>query len=317
MLKFLARRLFASAVMIAVAATIVFFSIHFLPGDPVLILLGEQGAANAEVVARVRAQLNLDLPIHEQYVEWIGGVFRGDLGQSLQSGLPVAEELVRRIPRSLELIVAGLLLAIIFGIPLGVVAARRRTAPSGLAASAVAVVGFSAPVFVTGILLVILFSLWLGVLPSSGYVAFAADPVRHVGYALMPALTIGINFMGVVTRMTRASLGEVMQRDFVRSARARGLSRHEAVMRHALPNALIPVIAILGVRAGNLLGGTVIIESLFDWPGLSSLLVNACFARDYPMIQGALLAVFVIFALISLCIDVLQGVIDPRIRAAR
>ena len=317
MVKFLGRRLAASAFMIAIAATIVFFSVHLLPGDPVLILLGEQGAADAEVVARLRAQLNLDAPLHQQYLDWLGGLLSGDLGQSLQTGLPVAEEVLRRIPRSLELIVAGLVFATLLGIPMGVVAARRRTAPAGLAVSAVAVAGFSAPVFVTGILLVIVFSLWLGILPSSGYVAFGEAPLDHLAAALMPALTIGINFMGVVTRMTRASLTEVLRRDFVRAARARGLSYRAAIRRHALPNALVPVVAILGVRAGNLLGGTVIIEALFDWPGLSSLLVSACFARDYPMIQGALLAIFVLFALISLVADLIQSLIDPRMRTGR
>ncbi len=314
MLKYLARRIAAAALMIAIAASIAFFAVHYLPGDPVLILLGEQGAANPEVVARIRAQLNLDAPLHRQYIDWLSSMAVGDFGRSLQTGLPVTDELARRIPRSLELIAAGLAIAIIFGLPLGIIAARRRTAPSGLAASAAAVLGFSSPVFVTGILLVIVFSLWLEVLPSSGYVAFKDDPVAHFSYLLLPALTIGINFMGVVTRMTRASLSDVLRRDFVRASRARGLSQAQAVYRHALPNALIPVVAILGVRAGNLLGGTVIIEALFNWPGISSLLVSACFARDYPVILGSLVAIFAMFALISLTVDVLQGLIDPRVR---
>lgn len=314
MLSFLARRLAAALMMIAVAATIAFFAVRFLPGDPVLILLGEQAAANPEVVARIRAQLNLDAPLYRQYFDWLAGMARGDFGRSLQSGLPVVEELARRIPRSLELIGAGLAIATLFGLPLGIIAARRRTAPSGVAASAVAVLGFSSPVFVTGILLVIVFSLWLGVLPSSGYVPWRTDPMAHLSYALLPALTIGINFMGVVTRMTRASLSDVLRRDYVRAARARGLSQGQAVYRHALPNAMVPVVAILGVRAGNLLGGTVIIEALFDWPGISSLLVSACFARDYPVILGSLVAIFAMFALISLLVDIVQGLIDPRVR---
>lgn len=317
MISFLARRFGAAALMIAIATSVVFFSIHLLPGDPVLILLGEQGAADPATVARIRAELHLDEPIAQQYVSWVGGVLRGDLGTSLQTGLPVATEVARRIPRSLELILAGLVFAAAAGIPLGIVAARRRTRPAGFAASAVAVFGFSSPVFVTGVLLIIVFSLWLRVLPSSGYVAFTDEPLRHLSFALMPALTIGINFLGVVTRMTRASLGDVLGRDFVRFARTRGLSASQVVYRHALPNALIPVIAILGVRAGNLLGGTVIIESLFDWPGLSSLLVRACFARDYPVIQGSLLAIFVLFVFISLLVDVCQGLADPRVRAGR
>ena len=216
-------------------------------------------------------------------------------------------------PRRL-LIGAGLLVAVLLGVPLGVVAARARGRLAGAAASVVAVAGFSAPVFVLGILLVLLFSLALGWLPSSGFVAFSDDPVQHVLALILPSLTIGLNFMGVVARMTRASLSDVMGRDYVKLARAKGLPRGKAILRHALPNALVPVIAIIGVRAGNLLGGTVIIEALFDWPGLSSLLVSAAFSRDYPVIQGSLLAIFALFILISLVIDLAQGFVDPRIR---
>lgn len=314
MIKFLGRRLAASILIMAIAGTMVFFSIHILPGDPVLILLGEQGASNPEVVARIRAQLNLDVSLPQQLWLWLKGLAAGDLGKSLENGLPVVEVVSRRIPRSLEIILVGLAIAAIMGIPLGTVAARHRQHIPGTLASALAVVGFSSPVFVTGILLIIFFSLWLGLLPSSGYTAFSEDPLQHILYLCMPALAIGINFMGVVTRVSRASLSDILQRDFIRTARAKGLSESRTVYRHALPNALIPVIAVIGVRCGNLLGGTVIIESLFDWPGLSSLLVHACFARDYPIIQGTLLAIFALFILISLLIDLALGLIDPRMR---
>ncbi|WYX50137.1 ABC transporter permease [Achromobacter xylosoxidans] len=226
----------------------------------------------------------------------------------------MADELARRIPRSLELIGAGLLIAVLLGVPLGVVAARSRGRLAGALAAVIAVAGFSAPVFVLGILLVLLFSLALGWLPSSGFVPFSDDPLQHCLALILPSLTIGLNFMGVVARMTRASLADVMGRDYVKLARAKGMPRGRAILRHALPNALVPVIAIVGVRAGNLLGGTVIIEALFDWPGLSSLLVSAAFSRDYPVIQGSLLAIFALFILISLVIDLAQGFVDPRIR---
>lgn len=297
-----------------IASTLVYFSVHLLPGDPVLILLGEQGAADAEVVARIRERLRLDDPLPVQYARWIAGVVQGDLGLSLKTELPVSHELARRIPRSLELIGGGLVVATLLGVPLGIVAARHPHAPAGWLASAVAVIGFSSPVFVTGVLLVIVFSLALGILPSSGYVPVADQPLEHLRYAVLPVLTIGFGFMGVVTRMTRASLSEVLTRDYVRTARAKGLSARGATYRHALPNSLIPVVAIIGVRAGNLLGGTVIIEALFNWPGLSTLLVRACFDRDYPMIQGALLSIFVIFVVISLAVDLCQGLIDPKLR---
>lgn len=314
MLPFLFRRLASAIVTLALATGVVFIAIHLLPGDPVAIMLGDQAGSDPVAVARVRAQLGLELPLGTQFTHWAGALARGDLGVSLRTGEPVADELARRIPRSLELIGAGLLVAVLLGVPLGVVAARSRGRLAGAAASVVAVAGFSAPVFVLGILLVLLFSLALGWLPSSGFVAFSDDPAQHLLALILPSLTIGLNFMGVVARMTRASLSDVMGRDYVKLARAKGLPRGKAILRHALPNALVPVIAIVGVRAGNLLGGTVIIEALFDWPGLSSLLVSAAFSRDYPVIQGSLLAIFALFILISLVIDLAQGFVDPRIR---
>ncbi|AHC47416.1 ABC transporter permease [Achromobacter xylosoxidans] len=314
MLPFLLRRLGSAAITLALATGVVFIAIHLLPGDPVAIMLGDQAGSDPVAVARVRAQLGLDLPLGTQFTHWAGALARGDLGVSLRTGEPVADELARRIPRSLELIGAGLLIAVLLGVPLGVVAARSRGRLAGALAAVIAVAGFSAPVFVLGILLVLLFSLALGWLPSSGFVPFSDDPLQHCLALILPSLTIGLNFMGVVARMTRASLADVMGRDYVKLARAKGMPRGRAILRHALPNALVPVIAIVGVRAGNLLGGTVIIEALFDWPGLSSLLVSAAFSRDYPVIQGSLLAIFALFILISLVIDLAQGFVDPRIR---
>lgn len=314
MVKFLARRLAAAALMVVIASTLVFYSIQMLPGDPVVLLLGEQGAANPEVVAKIRAKLDLDRPLPLQYLDWVRGAIRLDLGVSFQTGLPVTDELARRIPRSLELIFFGLLVSAAVGIPLGIVGARHPDNPRGWLASIIAVTGFASPVFVTGILLVIVFSLWLNVLPSSGYVAFAKAPLQHIAFAILPVCTIAIGFVGVVIRMTRASLMDVLTKDYVRTARAKGLPERVVVYRHALPNSLIPVIAVLGVRAGNLLGGTVIVESMFNWPGLSSLLVEACYARDYPMIQGALLAIFILFVAISVFVDLCQALIDPKLR---
>jgi peptide/nickel transport system permease protein len=313
MLGYLARRLAAAAFMIFVAGTLVFFIIHLLPGDPVMLLLGD-GAADPEVVAKMREKLALDRPLFVQYVDWAGGVLRLDLGTSLQTDLPVVHDLARRIPRSLELILTATLLSVLLGIPLGVLGARHPDAPAGWLTSVVAVMGFSSPVFVIGILLIILFSLGLMWLPSSGYVPFSEAPLTHLKFLALPALTLGIGFMGVVIRITRSSFLDVLAKDFVRTARAKGLAENVVMYRHTLLNSLIPVIAVLGVRIGNLLGGTVIIESLFDWPGLSSLLVRSCYDRDYPVIQGSLLAIFVMFVLISLAVDLTQGLLDPKLR---
>lgn len=315
MSKFIARRLASALLTLVLASVVVFASVHLLPGNPVVMLLGEQAGSDPVAVARVTRELGLDRPLLSQFLSWVAGLFQGDLGRSLGNGEPVLDELLRRIPRSLELIAGGLLVAVAFGLPLGVLAARDRGRLPSMGASVIAVAGFSAPVFVSGIVLVLIFSLWLGVLPSSGYVAFAEDPLQHLSCLVLPSLAIGISFMGVVARMTRASLIDSMAKDYVRLARAKGLSRGKSMTRHALPNALVPVIAIVGIRAGNLLGGTVIVEALFDWPGLSSLLVSASFARDYPLMQGSLLAIFAIFIVISLLIDLAQGLVDPRVRA--
>jgi peptide/nickel transport system permease protein len=313
-LIFLLRRLAAATIMLAVAGTVVFSLIHILPGDPVLVILGDQAASDPKVVESMRAKLHLDLPIPIQYADWLWALGHLDLGSSLQTGVAVSTELGRRVPRSIELIVAGLLLATLMGIPLGIVGAQKRNAPAGWASSVIAALGFSSPIFVTGIVLIITLSLWIRWLPSSGYVAFAENPIVHLHYLILPALTLALNFMGVVIRMTRASLLDVLGRDYMRTARAKGMPEHVVTYRHGLRNALIPVIAVIGVRAGNLLGGTVILESLFNWPGLSSLLVRACYDRDYPMIQGALLAIFTLFVGISIVVDLAQAAVDPRLR---
>ena len=314
MLPFLTRRLFASLFMILIASTLVFFIIHMLPGDPVVLLLGEDGTADSEVVEKIRRKLKLDLPIPVQYYEWAKGMLHLDMGISLQTGVPVSEELRRRIPRSVELIFLSLLIAIVAGIPLGVLGARHQNSLRGWFSSVLAILGFSSPVFVTGIVLIIILSLSLRLLPSSGYISLSEDIVGHFSYVVLPSLTLGFGFMGVVIRMTRASFFDAVGKDYVRTARAKGLSETVVMYRHVLTNSLIPVIAVLGVRAGNLLGGTVIVESLFNWPGLSSLLVRSCYDRDYPMIQGCLISIFVIFILISLTVDLLQGILDPKLR---
>jgi peptide/nickel transport system permease protein len=313
MLQYLLHRLLASVIMIFIAGTIVFFIIHMLPGDPVMLLLGD-AATEEVVVEKMRQKLRLDLPIPVQYYKWAKGLLQLDLGQSIQTDLPVTTELFRRIPRSLELIFAALIISVMFGIPLGVIGARYPDSPKGWLSSLIAVTGFSSPVFVSGIILIIIFSLSLKLLPSSGYVPMMEDPVGHLKFLTLPALTLGFGFMGVVIRVTRSSFLDVLTKDFVRTARAKGLTEQLVMYRHTLLNSLIPVIAVLGVRAGNLLGGTVIIESLFDWPGLSSLLVRSCYDRDYPVIQGSLISIFIMFVLISLLVDLSQGILDPKLR---
>jgi peptide/nickel transport system permease protein len=314
MLRLLAHRFAAALVTLFIVSTLIFAIIHLLPGDPVLILLGEQAVSSPEVVAKVRHQLRLDQPLHVQYLKWIQGLARLDFGASLQNAVPVAQELRTRIPRSLELIAASLVIAAAIGLPLGALGARAPASPLGWLSALIAVVGLSTPVFVTGVVLIVVFSLKLGLFPSSGYVRPAEDFAGHLLYAILPAVTLGFGFVGVVIRMTRASLLDVLGKAYVRTARAKGLRERRVVYQHALANALVPVITVLGVRAANLLGGMVIVESLFNWPGLSSLLVRSVYDRDYPMIQGALFSIFSVFILIGLLIDLLHGLVDPRVR---
>jgi peptide/nickel transport system permease protein len=310
-------RIGSAVVTLALAALAVFLIVRLIPGDPVMIMLGEAAGGDPAVVARVRQEMGLDQPLVFQFFHWAERLLHGDFGQSIRSGEPVFDEVMRRIPRSLELIVAGLLIALLLGLPLGIISARNRGRALGALSSVISIIGFSAPVFVTGVILVIVFGVWLQVLPPSGYIAFSEDPWLHMACLVMPALAIGLNFMGVVSRVTRASLVDTMDKDYVALARSKGLSRGKALYRHALPNAMTPVISIIGIRAGSLLGGTVIIEALFDWPGLSSLLVSASFARDYPLMQGCLMAIFALFVIISLCIDLAQSFFDPRVRASQ
>lgn len=314
MLRYLAFRLWASLLTLAIVGTLVFSIIHLLPGDPVLTLLGEQGASSPEVVAKMRRQLRLDLPLGRQYYEWVQGIARLNFGVSLQNGIPVLQELRTRIPRSLELIAASLLIAAALGLPLGVLGARYSNRSLGWLSSLAAIFSLSMPSFVTGVILVVTFSLKFRLFPSSGYVSPSEDLVGHLLYAILPSVTLGIGFVGVVIRMTRGGLLDVLGKGYVRTARAKGLAERRVLYRHALTNALIPVITLIGVRAGNLLGGMVIVESLFNWPGLSTLLVRSCYDRDYPMMQGTLLAIFALFIVISLAIDLCHATVDPRLR---
>lgn len=308
------RGVMSAITIILVASTITFFALRILPGDPVLMMMGEGGASSPAAVERMRQALGMDQPLMLQYLGWLGNTLHLNLGMSILTKLPVADEILRRIPRTLELMGGGILVSLGLGIPLGIVAARRPGTFLGELASVIALVGLSAPTFVKGLILVIVFSLSLGWLPSSGYVPFPDDPLGNLASALLPSLTLGLGFSGVVQRVTRASLIETLGKDYVRSARAKGISEYATIYGHALPNAMIPVVSVVGIRIGTMLGGMVVIEQLFNWPGLSSYLIEACYARDYPAIQSTLLVIFAIFAFISLLMEFVMIALDPRRR---
>jgi peptide/nickel transport system permease protein len=299
--------------MVWIVATIVALAIHAVPGDPVYVILGEDHVTEERVQA-VREELGLNRPIHEQYFEWLGGIMRGDPGQSLISRRPIREDLALRIPRTLELGVASLAISVIIGIPLGVIAANFRNRWPDVAVTSFSVLGLSIPVFVVGPLLILFFSLYLGILPTSGYIPLGQDPWGHLQRLALPAISLGILSAATIIRMTRSSVLEVLGEDYVRTARAKGVDERRVLMIHALRNALIPVVAITGLQLGTLLGSSVLVEYIFNWPGVSMYLVTAINQRDYPVVQAVVLVIAVAFILINLLTDLTYALLDPRIK---
>lgn len=299
----------------AAVATIIFVVINAVPGDPVTIILGEAGVSSYyNAAADLRHQLGLDLPLGARYVRWLGGLARGDFGRSLYSNVPVIVELGRRIPRTLELVVPAVLLGFVIGVPLGVFTATRRTTPWDGVLTSLGLVGYSLPVFVTGPLLVYVFAIHFHWLPSSGYAAPGWDLGRFLVFAAMPAGTLTGTVVPIVMRMTRTTVLEILNEDFVRTAHAKGLAGRAVLYKHAVRNALIPVITVIGLQMGYLLGGTVIVELVFAWPGLSTYLFTGIFKRDYPVVQGVVLITSLMVIGINLLTDLMYGLLDPRVR---
>ena len=315
MWTYLARRLALSLVLLLVVATVLFFSIHLLPGDPALLILGGDAAQTTpEQLARVRARLGLDRPLAVQYAGWLGRLARGDLGTSLIDDRPVATDLANRLPRTLQLVVPATLLALAAGVPLGMLAARQRGRWLDPGTSAVALVGFSMPVFVTGMLLVAAFSLAFGWLPPAGYVPFRESPAGFLRHLVLPVLALAAAPMATVMRMTRSSVLEQVSLDYVRTARAKGLGERAVARRHVLRNALLPVTAVVGLQVGSMFAGAVLVEYIFAWPGLNGLLLNSLGSRDYPMIQGVVLLAASCFVAVNFLTDLCYAVLNPRIQ---
>jgi len=312
MSTYLIRRLIYLAFQALAVATVVFLLLRLVPGDPVRATLGQ--TATPEQVAEVRGQLGLDQPLIQQYGEWMGNLVRGDLGTAITSGRPVSLDVGLRIGNTLELIVLSTVVALAVGIPLGVIAALRSNKVTDYALGSLAMLGLSLPSFVVGTVLLLIFALWLGWLPESRYVPWGESPVGHLRTVVLPVLTLAAPFAAVVMRMTRSSMLEVVRKDYVRTARAKGLGSWAITMRHALRNALVPVLSISGLEVVSLFGNTVLVEIIFSWPGLSSLLFDGVTQRDYPVVQGVVLVIAALVMLVNLIVDVTYGVLDPRIR---
>jgi peptide/nickel transport system permease protein len=304
MLSFLLRRLLLTIPVLLGVATLVFALIHLVPGDPAQSMLGE-GASEEDVMA-LRERLGLDRPLSAQYGSFLGGLVRGELGTSFRYGTPVAREIRSRVPNTLQLALAAMLVAIALAIPLGILAAVYRGTPVDYGAMTIALLGISIPNFWLGPLLAIVFAVQLGWLPVSG----TGGPEHLV----LPAVTLGAALAAILARMTRASLLEELGELYVLAARARGVSRARAVLRHAFRNSLIPIVTILGLQFGAVLTGTIITETIFAWPGIGRLLIQAINFRDYPLVQGCILFISVTYVAVNLLTDLLYGFLDPRIR---
>ena len=304
MLHFLLRRLLLTIPVLLGVATLVFSLIHLVPGDPVQTMLGESAAP--QEVAKLRAELGLDRPLHVQYWTFLRGVGMGDLGVSLRTNEPVAQAIVDRMPATIELAIAAMCLAIVVAIPLGIVAAVGAGTGVDYAATTLALAGISIPNFWLGPLLAIVFAVTLGWLPVSG-----SGTLAHL---VLPAITLGAPLGAVLARMTRASVLEELRELYVLAARARGVSRARAVLRHAFRNSLIPIVTVLGLQMGAVLTGAVITETIFAWPGVGRLLIQSINFRDYPLVQGCILLIAVTYVAMNLLTDLAYGLLDPRIR---
>jgi ABC-type dipeptide/oligopeptide/nickel transport system permease component len=307
MLRYLLRRLLLTIPVLIGVATLVFALIHFIPGDPAQAILGE--AASPEDIAQLRERLGLDKPLLVQYSSFLRGLLRGDLGVSLRNDQPVTQQILERMPATAELAFAAMFVAVAIALPLGIVAAVWRGTAVDFSAMTLSLVGISVPNFWLGPLLAIVFAVELGWLPVGGRGTLA--------HLVLPAITLGAALAAILARMTRASLLEELREPYVLAARAKGVSRARAVLRHAFRNSLIPIVTILGLQFGVVLTGAVITETIFAWPGIGRLLIQSISFRDYPTVQGCVLLIAVTYVGVNLITDLTYGFLDPRIRVDR
>jgi len=304
LLQYTLRRILIAIPTIVGVLIIVFSMVRLAPGDPAVLLAGE--FASPEVIERARERFGLDRSLPEQFARFVGGLVQGDLGRSTRTNRLVTEDLANFFPNTLEMAFAAIVVALVVGVPSGVVSALRPNGPLDFGVTFVALLGVSMPVFWFGLLAILIFSVQLGWFPVAGRGTLA--------HLVLPAITLGLSSTAIIARMTRASMLEVLNQDFVRTARAKGLREGQVVIKHALRNALVPVVTVIGLQFGSLLAGAVITETVFTWPGIGRLLVDSIRARDYPVVQGAVLLIAVSFVLVNLIVDLIYGFVDPRIR---
>ncbi len=315
MLLFIAKR-FLTAIPTLIIVTVMVFGIQrLLPGDPALIIAGEQ--RDPEVIAFIRERYRLDDPVPVQYIAWLGQVLRGDLGQSIRTNQPVTQLIWQKLPVTVELALLSMLVALLIALPVGILSAVRKNTAVDYIGTFFALSGLSLPNFWLGIMLILLFSVQWNLLPASGYVEFSSDPLGNLQRMIMPAFVLGTGLAAVLMRQLRSSMLDVLKQDYVRTAQAKGLLKRRVVLRHALRNALIPVITIFGLQMGALLSGAVLTEQVFTIPGFGKLVVDAVFNRDYAVVQGVVLFTSAAYIFINLLVDVAYALVNPRIQIGR
>jgi peptide/nickel transport system permease protein len=318
MLRYLTQRAVAFLPILLGVSILIFSAIRLVPGDAITAMLGTEAGMLTETQRHsLEAYFGLDRPPVEQYFIWLGGVLRGDMGLSVRYGQPVLQIILAQFPVTLQLAVMSMIIALAVGLPLGILSAVRHNSVIDLLGRLIALLGLAMPNFLLGTLIIYVLSVYFKVLPNSGdYVSFDQDPLRNFGQMIFPAFTLGFAFSASVMRTTRSSMLEVLAQDYMRTARSKGLMETMVIRRHALRNALIPVVTIVGVEMGYLLGGTVIVEQIFALPGIGRLVFNAISQRDYALVQGVVLFIALNFVVVNLIADLLYAVIDPRISYA-
>jgi peptide/nickel transport system permease protein len=312
MTAYILRRLLLLVPVMLIVGVVVFALVHLTPGDPAAVILGDR--ATPEDIARLRGQLGLNDPLPVQFVHWFGNMLRLDFGESIFLGQPVTQALLDRAEPTLLLTIYALIVQIVIGIPAGVLSAVRHNSVIDWVCSIVAISGSAIPTFFLGILLILVFAVRLRWLPAGGYVPLRDDPAAHFRAMLMPAFALGFSSAGLLARMVRSSMLDVLREDYVRTAFAKGLPEKLVIVRHALRNALVPALTVIGISVGALLGGAVVTETVFTIPGMGRLVVQSIARRDYPVIQGAVVVIAMTYVLVNLVVDLLYLYADPRVR---
>jgi peptide/nickel transport system permease protein len=314
MQAFIVRRLLALVPTLLFASLIVFLSMRLIPGDVIDLMLAQNDIATDQDRAQIQAALGLDRPIHVQYFRWLGGILQGDLGRSLWQNTPVTEQLAETLPITFQLGLMALIVALTVALPIGIYSAMRQDTAGDYVARSFSLLMLAVPGFWLGTLVMVFPSVWWRWSPPLEYTPFFDDPLKNLGHMIVPAILLGLSLSAVTMRMTRTMMLEVLRQDYIRTARAKGLAENVVIVQHALRNGLIPVVTLIGLQAPLLIGGAVILEQIFVVPGMGLLLLEAVFARDYPVISGVFLIVGVAILLINFLVDLTYGWLDPKVR---